>query len=607
MEDSSGHGLVIVASGGSQTAALLLSALHHATFGHPCRVVTPLVFRHDPALARGNVWLLSAGGRNADILGAADHAISAGARSITALIASLQTPLEAKLAAYGGARSYTYSLTSGSDGFLATNSLWSMCLLMECAYQPDESEKTYQDAVAALEWAAGSVSRISDWSGTLVGLGDPDTLIGLQDLEMRATEAALAPVWVSDLRNLGHGRHYWFEAQRDRARAIGLYTAAYSGLASRTLRLLGTVSPVHAIEVPGEGRAAQLASIAWSMHAAGALGRRVERDPGRPGVPAFGEALYGLAFENTSTPDASSRADQVIAAKLGRASSTVKAPVLEAWRDHLSHFQTVLANAEIRGIVSDFDGTLIETACRYEPMPESVVRQLSRLLDGGLVLGIATGRGDSCGEALRRALPEHTWPQVWVGYHNGATIQPLAVEAVPDCPAVAAEPDMAIAYQRLSDLVVGDASRGRLRLYPRQCSMTLLDGSTLEQAWTRAHAALDDLIRDGRVRIWMSSHSIDIVASDVSKQEVISQVAAAANCLPKNILTLGDRGRWPGNDTELLDHPLSLSSDECSLEPTRCWNLAGPLRHQVAATCFHLSRLVICKRGVARYQEDAHE
>jgi len=137
--------------------------------------------------------------------------------------------------------------------------------------------------------------------------------------------------------------------------------------------------------------------------------------------------------------------------------------------------------------------------------------------------------------------------------------------------------------------------------------MTLLDGSTLEQAWTRAHAALDDLIRDGRVRIWMSSHSIDIVASDVSKQEVISQVAAAANCLPKNILTLGDRGRWPGNDTELLDHPLSLSSDECSLEPTRCWNLAGPLRHQVAATCFHLSRLVICKRGVARYQEDAHE
>ena len=148
---------------------------------------------------------------------------------------------------------------------------------------------------------------------------------------------------------------------------------------------------------------------------------------------------------------------------------------------------------------------------------------------------------------------------------------------------------------------------GRLRLYPRQCSMTLLDGSTLEQAWTRAHAALNDLVRDDRLRIWMSSHSIDVVSSDVSKQAVISRIAAAANCHPKNILTLGDRGRWPGNDSELLDHPLSLSSDECSPEPTQCWNLAGPLRRQVAATCFHLSRLVISKQGVARYQEDGNE
>ena len=137
--------------------------------------------------------------------------------------------------------------------------------------------------------------------------------------------------------------------------------------------------------------------------------------------------------------------------------------------------------------------------------------------------------------------------------------------------------------------------------------MTLLDGSTLEQAWARARAALDELIRNHRIRVWMSSHSIDVVLHDISKQSVVSQIASAANCLPKNILALGDRGRWPGNDTELLDHPLSLSSDECSTTPDQCWNLAGPRRRQVAATCFHLSKLVTATYGLARFQETRSE
>lgn len=606
-EDLSGHGLVIVASGGSQTAALYLSSLHQYIFGHACRVVTPLVFRHDPSLAGGHVWLLSAGGRNADILSAADHAVRSGARSVTSMIASRGTPLEARLSRYGASRVFAYSLPVGSDGFLATNSLWSMCLLLERAYRVASARgAALEQALEALDWASGAVLGVSDWSGTLVGLADPDTLVGLQDLEMRLTEAALVPAWVSDLRNLGHGRHYWFEAYREQARAICLYTPPYEMLARDTLALLATVSPVHAIRVPGTGTFARLASIAWSMRAALALGQRLGRDPGRPGVPEFGERLYNLVSIPDVAPESPPEAQRIVAAKLGRDLTTIDSATLETWAGHLADFRATLEDTDIRAIVSDFDGTLIETASRFDPLPQAITHQLVRVLEGGIFVGIATGRGDSCGKALREALPRELWGNVLVGYHNGAVIQPLSKVSVPDCPSTPPAPHIEQAYQRLSALVLGTA-RGHIRLYPTQCSLTLLDGSSLEEAWCRAMAALEDLVEAGVVRVWMSSHSIDVVLGTVSKRAVVSEVAAAANCLPGQVLTLGDRGRRPGNDTELLDHSLSLSSDECSLRLDACWNLAGTPARQVEATSFHLSRLRLIGRGMARYQDIPHE
>lgn len=606
VEDVSAHGVIVVASGGSQIAAHYLAHLHQSTFGHPCRVVTPLVFGHDSSLARGHVWLLSAGGSNGDILGALEHAIEASAKSITALVATLGSPLESLLRDYGSGRTFSYALSAGADGFLATNSLWSMCLLIERAYRSADDVEIAAAASAAIEWAPAAAAGVSDWDGMLVGLADPDTLIGLHDLEMRLTEAALAPVWVSDLRNLGHGRHYWFETHRARTRALCLHTRRYDSLARDTLTLLGSVSPVHDITVPGTGAMARLASIAWSMHAALALGRLLGRDPGRPGVPAFGEALYGLVAPRIKTDVINSTSVDLVALKLGRSIDRIDETTRSMWQAHLATYRRSLAASEIRAVVADFDGTLIETASRYEPLPDRIVSELIRLLRAGIPVGVATGRGDSCGDALRNALPDDLWASVWVGYHNGGFIQRLEVREVPDCPAVPAAPDIEEAYQRLQHLVVG-TDKGRVRRYPTQCSMTLLDGSSLEQAWTRARAALDDMIEGGRVRVWMSSHSIDVVLGHVTKRAVVSELASAANCLPRNVLTVGDRGRWPGNDADLLDHPLSLSADECSLAPDRCWNLAGPRRRQVAATCYYLSCLTVTKSGVARFEEPDYE
>jgi hypothetical protein len=600
VEDCVGHGLVIVASGGSQTAALYLAELHQEAVGHPCRVVTPLVFQSHPAYGQGSVWLLSAGGKNPDILNAGAHAIASGAQSITALVAAKETPLQALLSSYGASRTISFTLSAGGDGFLATNGLWASCLLLDRAYQAafaDFDVLEEQDVTELLAWAEAAGDAVPDWGGDLVGVGDPHTMIGMADLEMRATEAALANVWVTDLRNLGHGRHYWFASRERSTRAVCLATGSYRALAIRTVDLLRHASPVELINVPGQGSKARLASIAFSMHVAHHLGERIQRDPGRPGVPEFGESLYNLNLPMAVRAAEIDHDQQVILAKLGRRNGPTTNEELAHWLPHLDAYRDTLAQTDIPAVVFDFDGTLIESSRRYEPMEPAVVDELHRLLEGGIRIGIATGRGDSCGKELRARLPSTLWGGVAIGYYNGSCIQPLAQFEIDSAPI---DPVILEAVRRINRGVLSSA-RGRCRVYPTQCSISVLDGRNLSEVWCHISAVLRDLVETEQVRVWMSSHSIDVVAGGVSKQNVVSFVASQANCLPEQVLCIGDRGQWPGNDAELLEMPLSLSADECSDRADRCWNLAGLSRRQIVATCYQL-RMFDVSDGVLRFR-----
>jgi len=579
LEGASGHGLAIVASGGSLTAAQFLADYHHRAVGHPCRAMSPLTFQSDPAFGRGHVWLLSAGGRNHDILAAADHAMASGAKSITAVIATAATPLEARLSAYGASSCFTFALSAGPDGFLATSSLWATCLLIERAMTAAFTVlgATHNDVHAALAWARKTAPRLPVHPGTLVGIADPLTMVGASDLEMRATEAALKNVWVADLRNLAHGRHFWFAAQRESSAALILATRAYRELATTTADLLATITPVHLVDVPGPSPG--LAAIAYSIFATAELAAGTGRDPGRPGVPEFGEALYSLQSESPPV-DAMSVVDSIVHAKLGRRSAPLSESDRQAWTPRLNEFVHGLAKADIPAVVFDFDGTLIESSRRYEALEPRVVEALQRLLNGGIAVGIATGRGESCADSLRAALPQRMWPGVTIGYYNGSIIQSLAQRELATLPS---DPSIVQAAERLKEHL--PTGRTQFRRYPKQCSVTLLDGTSLAETWCLVASILHDFVEAKVLKIWMSSHSIDVVVASVTKQDVVGAVASRAGCLPEQVLCVGDRGRWPGNDSELLDSTWSLSADECSWKTDRCWNLAGSPHQQVAATC----------------------
>ena len=99
-----------------------------------------------------------------------------------------------------------------------------------------------------------------------------------------------------------------------------------------------------------------------------------------------------------------------------------------------------------------------------------------------------------------------------------------------------------------------------------------------------------------------SSHSVDILASGVSKLLVVKHVLDIYN--PADdvaILTIGDRGRWPGNDFELLREPYSLSVDELSVDPETCWNLAPVGQRGVQVTIGYCRALRKVSGGGARF------
>ena len=131
----------MVGSGGSLSAAHLAAAIHESRTGNLSRVCTPLELGSSvEAVAFSGIMLVSAGGKNPDVLAALSAAIRAEPPWTAVMCGTLATPL-AKLARsneYGSL--YEYSIPSRKDGFLVTNSLLAVfTLLIRSAAEPAQN------------------------------------------------------------------------------------------------------------------------------------------------------------------------------------------------------------------------------------------------------------------------------------------------------------------------------------------------------------------------------------------------------------------------------------------------------------------------------------
>lgn len=590
-----------IGSGGSLTAAHALAGFHQLYAGRIAAVATPLEAIGEPLDGAISTWLISAGGGNVDILGAARALIGREPRQLAILCGREDSPLAQLCRAHAFTDLIIFPPPAGKDGFLATNSLLGFTTLLARAYEAEFGKPDrWTDAIESMratidEHSAEALSwqKQTDilWSRpTTIVLYGPSTRVGAIDLESKFTEAAVGSLQLADYRNFAHGRHHWLAKRGDSSAILAFVSDSDRALADRTLALIPADIPQARLDFAGPATAAVLLSLIAALRITGWAGTARGIDPGRPGVPEFGRKLYNLPLPRVvdrRKEKLPARDAAAIARKAGMSPRELAAAgELDRWRDALNEFRQRLFDAHFGGVVFDYDGTVVDTRDRYRPPPFDMAIELVRLLEAGPRIAIATGRGASVRRDLQTCLPRSLWDRVLVGYYNGAEIAPLCDDGAPNCGDVPCSELATLASLLRAQPELSHAAKQTDRTY--QITLEAIRPLPENRLWDLAHQVI--LVAGmTEVRVTRSSHSIDIITAGVSKLNVVARLRESIGQVP--VLAIGDRGLWPGNDYELLREPLSLSVDEISVDPTRCWNLALPGQRGPTVTLDYLKSL----------------
>lgn len=576
--------LVAVGSGGSFSVAHLACSLHQHHSGVVSRPLTPLELVSSPIHLRSlSAMIISAGGSNADIISALENTLIREPQRCIILCLRKDSKLSRLARSYRFVDFPELNLPSGKDGFLSTNSLLAFVVLLvrtySCAFSSGDSLPRDVDGLLPKNQRDGGY--IEDLRASCAPLWERETLVVLYgpsvstaalDLESKFSEAALGNVQFADFRNFAHGRHHWLAKRESRTAVLAIFAKDETNLAEKTLRLLPSTVPVARICPPSTGATANVAALIAVLYLVGMAGDRRRIDPGRPGVPSFGRKIYGLRALR-SLNKVSSEGQTAIARKLG---CNVRAlrdrRDLPFWQEAFCRFVKGLTETVFSAVLLDYDGTLCDESDRFSGLRKDVALELTRLLQGGILLGIATGRGGSVRRSLREVLPRQFWDSVHIGYYNGSDLGRLSDDGHPNPPGTPTDALKAVAESLFTHPII--SCLAECKTSQDQISVRLLSTVDGEQVWH----LVQQLAQTHRLASLRSKHSIDVLRPGVSKCSLLNHIHGLLHdgaC----VLSVGDKGQWPGNDHEILNTPYSLSVDEVSVDPDTCWNLA-PAGHR---------------------------
>ena len=569
-----------VGSGGSLIAASYFARCRETVFGEPTCVGTPAhVVLGTVDLSNADVWLFSANAANPDIEASIDAATTRRARSVNLVTTNPMGSASLRIQSQPRGRVHRVPVSDRKDGFLATHSLVGTvgALLHTFDSLSDDpvgrdlprqfvaaiTDAVTPDACSRIRRELGSVSS----DDVLVILSDPQLEPVSMLIETSAWETALCAVQRTDPRNFAHGRHTWIKHQGSRTILLGLLGNETRDIWTSISKLLPPGQRQASMRFGDCGRFRNAVGIVDGMVLIEAIGRSQGVDPARPVIGPFGRPIYhNTALRNLSTSLVPA-ARQKRAAILRRDDpANTGFAVQSTWRKRLAR----LTAAKFRGLVLDYDGTMVPTENRCEPPSRAMIRELARLHNAGLAIGIATGRGGSAGEELRAALPGSMHSRIVMGYYNGGYLTALDIDIDKHPP----PPDEAIeeVFQWLQ------RNRHFFRKYrPRnsrvQISLSVDDVESPERL-------LDEIqhcpaLTRGAVKVNRSGHGIDLFRADISKRVVIEALAQDMEGDNSAILCIGDSGSRGGNDNELLSHEFGISVGSVCGTPGGSWSLFG--------------------------------
>lgn len=590
--------LIPIGSGGSFTAAHFLAGLHRRRAKQVSSPLTPLETILDPLPLNSMAWMLTASGENVDILSSYTALVGSNLRQIAVLCGRSGSTLVKRARALSHIDIFETEFPAGRDGFLATNSLLAFITLLARAYteeMPNPGQNP-DSMLRQVERYIGNRKGLERWKKESSAVLDQQTILvlygpgcrsGAVDIESKFTEAALGQIQLADYRNFAHGRHHWLAKRGSTSGVIALISPEDRQLAEKTISLLPDWIPTSIVNFEGSAEATEIQSVVAALHLTQWAGEKIGIDPGRPGVPEFGRKIYNLRIpKRPTTKTLATDCDAVaVEQKIGEwAKAGLTGREAKTLVDHLKKFKASLSKANFQAIVLDYDGTLVETRDRFLPPTKEIAAELNRILDAGTSVGIATGRGASVLNDLKFAISEKHWKSVWIGYYNGSEIRTID-DGPPDNSDRPCEQLQAVAKLIATDIALNKIANVTNR--KNQITLEAVYAGSTELLWLRTN----ELVRASKsgASVTRSSHSIDVIPAGVTKLNVVRHLESQLGA--RDILKIGDRGQWPGNDVDLLYEPHSLSVDEVSGNLDTCWKLAPRGLRGVPVTLRYLKAL----------------
>lgn len=587
--------LVCIGSGGSFSACHYAAQLYQQRNGVLAQAMTPLqlMYAGRDIIRDCKLLFLSASGKNKDILNAIKYGVKYNEAGMMSLTLRKNNPTEELLQQYPKVQRWSEDIPTEKDGFLATNSLVATFTLLSRSYDSVPVSKGISQNGTYSKNYEFDLSAIQNFLVLYGAAGEPVAW----DIESKLTEAALGSALLSDYRNFGHGRHHWFAKRKENSCIIALISPVEKELAIKTIKSLPVDVPVIYIETDLESPQASIDMLLKAFNFVRDLGAARGIDPGRPGVPAYGRLLYNLDYyklTNRILPKENT-IDVAVRRKLGDAGKE-NAALWEHYSQACQRFVKQLNKGKFTTVAFDYDGTLSakDRKSRFtNELCDDIKDALLPLLENGVQIVVATGRGKSVGDSFKNSFDQKFWPQIKVGYYNGACLLNLG-----------GEDELKKWKKKPFDSELKELEEElKLRL-PAGCvgykfeerSLQLsIEGEMTQMESQLVYDTCREIIWDKQltgIRVWRSSHSMDIVAfHEVSKLNVIEN--------PDTTLCIGDYGSVEGNDYELLTSRASLSVDKVSKNTESCWNIAPSGVYGLDATLYYLSRL-IAKDGVIK-------
>ncbi len=593
--------IIGVGSGGSYTVASLLCSLHEAYTGRVSRPSTPLELICNPNLASASpVFLISAEGKNPDICEALERARRQSARTVHVLVNRENCPLVQKAEELYEVKSHVFALPY-KDGYLATNSLLYDAILIARAYSElDGVLSPFPESFDELKIGDKS---IQDWAASIEGFADQAIKAGAvfvtyspilkavaADLESKLAEAALLHCQLADLRSFAHGRHLWLADRPDDCVILALIDPSLENLWQHTTSLIPKPESCLAVNVGGSAPVDLVKGIVSGMYLVSVIAKLLGKDPAKPEVKQFGRDLY---YADVSTlvgrPNDEnnfgmhSKAEVLGAHWPAKSQRVTITRAMEAARDDMlqQHF---------KAIIFDYDGTLCPSQRKEVAPAKEIADHIIKLVEAGIVVGVASGRGGSMQEALKQVIPEALWSRIHLGLYNGGYRTTLNGDLTSKGDTSEFISHVTRIVRRLQAL--GAPIVDIRPTPPYQVSVRFREGIATEPMWF----VLADALREAGLdlyRMVRSKHSIDVLEEKVNKSLLVADIIQQNKIEPYKILTMGDQGAWPGNDASLLEHRYSLSVDTPSRRMDRGWKFAPDHKRYVDATLWYLEHMRI--------------